>query len=143
MKWLGRPSPFHMFTNPYVIIRCIFGQGVLFTMYSSYILNKKKKHKIHFSIYFSKSTLFSVITRYVFYVTVIRMFFYFILLPKGYPTYTECTKSDCKRQVRMRKSFILLGCARTITTNETPIEHDQILQSVSRINFLRLISCFH
>ena len=29
MKWLGRPSPFHMFTNPCVINRFIFGQGVV------------------------------------------------------------------------------------------------------------------
>ena len=29
MKWLGRPSPFHLFTNPCVINRFIFGQGVV------------------------------------------------------------------------------------------------------------------
>ena len=29
MKWLGKPSPFHLFTNPCVIKRFIFGQGVV------------------------------------------------------------------------------------------------------------------
>ena len=29
MKWLGKPSPFHLFTNPCVINRFIFGQGVV------------------------------------------------------------------------------------------------------------------
>ena len=29
MKWLGRPSPFHLFPNPCVINRFIFGQGVV------------------------------------------------------------------------------------------------------------------
>ena len=29
MKWLGRPSPFHLFTNPCVINRFIFGQGLV------------------------------------------------------------------------------------------------------------------
>ena len=29
MKLLGKPSPFHLFTNPCVINRFIFGQGVV------------------------------------------------------------------------------------------------------------------
>ena len=29
MKWLGRHSPFHLLTNPSVINRFIFGQGVV------------------------------------------------------------------------------------------------------------------
>ena len=29
MKWLGKPSPSHLITNPYVINRFIFGQGVV------------------------------------------------------------------------------------------------------------------
>ena len=37
MKWLGRPSPFHLFTNPCVINRFIFGQGVVIY----YILQKR------------------------------------------------------------------------------------------------------
>ena len=29
MKWLGKPSPFHLFTNPCLINRFIFCQGVV------------------------------------------------------------------------------------------------------------------
>ena len=36
MKWLGGPSPFHLFTNPCVINRFIFGQGVV--IYYIYLL---------------------------------------------------------------------------------------------------------
>ena len=36
MKWLGKPSAFHLFTNPSVINRFIFGQGVI--IYYLYIL---------------------------------------------------------------------------------------------------------
>ena len=43
MKWLGRPSPFHLFTNPCVINRFIFGQGVviyyILEFSEAYILN--------------------------------------------------------------------------------------------------------
>ena len=37
MKWLGKPSPFHLFTDPCVINRFIFGQGWL--LYTKYDFN--------------------------------------------------------------------------------------------------------
>ena len=50
MKWLRRPSPFHMFTNLCMINRFIFGQGVViylqealhpyFPTFSTYIFGR-------------------------------------------------------------------------------------------------------
>ena len=46
MKWLGGTSPFHLFTNPCVINRFIFGQGVVIY----YILLSSMQHNKLFQI---------------------------------------------------------------------------------------------
>ena len=45
MKWLGRPSPFHLFTNPSMINRFIFGQGVVFHLNIIILKPLKSLHK--------------------------------------------------------------------------------------------------
>ena len=49
MKWLGRPSPFHLFTNPCVINRFIFCQGVVI-YYIHTTKTRFRKNAIHSSL---------------------------------------------------------------------------------------------
>ena len=53
MKWLGKPSPFHLFTNPCVINRFIFGQGVVIYYVCSF------EHCFR-SLFYSATSIFDI-----------------------------------------------------------------------------------
>ena len=63
MKWLERPSPFHMFTNPCVINRFIFGQWVV--IYYLHDSRAKKKKRSHCMFSRDEANLLIIMCRFV------------------------------------------------------------------------------
>ena len=106
---------------------------------------EKKKHHMHFPMHFSKSTLFSDISRYVYYVTDIRLpdaliCFLFQTIAEELATFDWMHETMSKTRI----AHFLLGRLSAMTTNPIPFEFDRILQMVSRntmLNFLWLRSC--